>query len=144
MSTIESNNKKIVCKYPEEVISRGNLDLVDEIFADDYVQHNSAGSEPFHGPDDVKENASKLRTAFPDMDCMIEDLIADGDKVVRRDKATGTHEGEFMGIEPTGEEIEVNGIHIHRIENGQIVETWAQTDVMGVMQQLGVVDRPGK
>lgn len=140
----ETENKEIVRRYPEEVISGGNLDVIDEIFAADYVQHNSAGSERLHGPDEVRENASRLRNAFPDVNCGIEALIADGDTVVRRDRATGTHEGEFMGIEPTGKEIVVEGIHIHRIKDGKIVETWAQTDVMGAMQQLGILEPPGE
>ena len=118
-----AENKEIARKYPEEVVTDGNLDVIDEIIADDHVQHNSAASEPLHGPDEVKENVSKLRTAFPDAECMVEDLIAEGDMVVRRDRATATHEGEFMGIEATGKEIVVEGIHIHRIEDGQIVET---------------------
>jgi steroid delta-isomerase-like uncharacterized protein len=139
----QAENKEIARKYPEEVISKGNLDLIDEIIADDYVEHNSAVPEPIHGPDGVKEYVSMLRTAVPDIHCGVEDLIAEGDMVVRRDRATGTHEGEFMGIEPTGKEIVVEGIHIHRIEDGQIVETWAQTDVMGAMQQLGAFEPPG-
>ena len=144
MSTAEAENKEIVRRYPVEVISGGDLDVIDEVFAEDYVQHNAAGSEPLHGPDEVRENASRLRTAFPNVNCGIEALIADGDTVVRRDRATGTHQGEFMGIQPTGREIVAEGIHIHRIEDGQIVETWAQSDVMGVMLQLGVVEPAGE
>ena len=140
----QAENKEIARKYPEEVISKGNLDLIDEIIADDYVEYNSARPEPLHGPDEVKEYVSTLRTAVPDIHCGVEDLIAEGDKVVRRDRATGTHEGEFMGIEATGKEAVVEGIHIHRIEDGQLVETWAQNDVMSMMQQFGVVEPPGE
>ncbi len=143
-STTEAENKELVRRYPEEVISEGNLDLVDEIIADDYVEYNSAVPEPIHGPEGVKEYVSMLRTAVPDIECGVEDLIAEGDKVVRRDRATGTVEGEFMGIEPTGKEAVVEGHHIHRIEDGQIVETWAQNDMLGLMQQLGVVELPGE
>ncbi len=143
-STTEAENKEIVRRYPEEIISEGNLALIDEIIADDYVEHNSARPEPLHGPDDVKEYVSTLRSAFPDIHCGVEDLIAEGDMVVRRDRATATHEGEFMGIEATGTEGVVEGIHIHRIEDGQFVETWAQNDVMSMMQQLGVVEPIGE
>ncbi len=142
--TTEAENKEIARKYPEDVISEGNLDLIDEIIADDYVEYNSARSEPLRGPDEVREYVSTLRAAFPDIHCGVEDLIAEGDMVVRRDRATATHEGEFMGIEATGKEGVVEGIHIHRIEDGQLVETWAQNDVMSMMQQLGVVEPPGK
>lgn len=136
-------NKEIARKYPEEVISEGNLDLIDEIIADDYVEYNSARPEPLHGPDEVREYVSTLRTAVPDIRCGVEDLIAEGDMVVRRDRATGTHEGGFMGIEAAGEAV-VEGIHIHRIEDGQLVETWAQNDVMGLLQQLGAIELPGE
>ena len=139
----QAENKEIARKYPEEVISEGNLNLIDEIIADDYVEHNSAVPEPIHGPDGVKEYVSLLRTAVPDIHCGVEDLIAEGDMVVRRDRATGTHEGGFMGIEATGKAV-VEGIHIHRIEDGQLVESWAQNDMLGLMQQLGVVEPPGE
>ncbi|MFC7213509.1 ester cyclase [Saliphagus sp. GCM10025334] len=144
MATLEAENKEIVRKYPEEVISKGNLDLIDEIIADNYVEHNSARPEPLHGPDAVKEYVSMLRTAVPDIHCGVEDLIAEGDMVVRRDRATGTHEGEFMGVEGTGKEAVVEGNHIHRIEDGQIVETWAQNDMLGFLQQIGVFEPPGE
>jgi steroid delta-isomerase-like uncharacterized protein len=140
----QAENKNIARKYPEEVISEGNLGLIDEIIADDYVEHSSVRPEPLHGPDEVKEYVSTLRAAFPDIHCGVEDLIAEGDTVVRRDRATATHEGEFMGIEATGTEGVVEGIHIHRIEDGQLVETWAQNDMLSLMQQLGVVELPGE
>ena len=143
MSPSEAENKEIARKYAVEVVTEGNLDVVDDIIAADHVQHNSAASEPLHGPDDVKDNVSTLRRAFPDAECVVEDMIAEGDMVVRPDRATCTHEGEFMGIEATGKEIVIGGIHIHRIEDGQIVETWSQGDMMGAMQQLGVVEPPG-
>ncbi len=143
MATQQTANKEIVRKYPREVISEGNLDLIDEIIADDYVEYNSGIPEPLHGPDDVKEYVTRLRAAVPDIDCGVEDLIAEGEKVVRRDRATGTHQGGFMGIEATGEAV-VEGIHIHRLEDGQIVETWAQNNILGLLQQLGAFERPGE
>ena len=139
----QDENKEIARKYAEEVISKGNLDLIDEIIADDYAEHNSAVLDPIHGSDGVKEYVPMLRTAVPDIHCGVEGLIAEGDMVVRRDRATGTHEGGFMGIKATGKAV-VEGIHIHRFEDGQLVETWAQNDVMGLMQQLGVVEPPGE
>ena len=140
----QAENEEITRKYPETVISEGNLGLVDELIADDYVEHSSAGPEPLHGPDELKADVSRLRAAFPDIQCEVEDLVAEGDTVVRRDRATATHEGEFMGTEATGTEGVVEGIHIHRIEDGQLVETWAQNDMLSLMQQLGVVELPGE
>ncbi|RQH00842.1 ester cyclase [Natrarchaeobius oligotrophus] len=144
MSTMEAENKELAQKYAEEVVTEGHLDIIDEIIADEHVQHTSAVSETLHGPEEVKENVSMLREAFPDTECVVQDLIADGDMVVRRDRATCTHEGEFMGIEPTGKEIEIQGVHIHRIEDGQIAETWSQSDMMGAMAQLGAIEPPGE
>lgn len=136
-------NKEIARQYPEAIISRGELDLIDELFADDYVEYNSAVPEPIRGPDGVREYVSMLRAAVPDIECGVEDLIAEGDMVVRRDRATGTVEGVFMGIEPTGTAAVVEGNHVHRIEDGQFVESWAQNDMLGLLQQLDVVELPG-
>ena len=85
----------------------------------------------------------RLRTAVPDIDCGVEDLIAEGDKVVRRDRATGTHQGGFMGIEQTGEAVG-EGIHVHLLEDGKLVETWAQNNLLGLLQQLGAVESAGE
>ncbi|WP_396610615.1 ester cyclase [Haloferax sp. S1W] len=144
MSTTEAENKEIARKLPEEAINEGNLDIIDELVADDYVGRNPAVPEPYHGPDGVKEFVSMVRTAFPDLEYTVEDLIAEGDKVVRRDRATGTHDGEFMGVEPTGKEIEIQGVVIVRIEDGKFAESWSYANMMGLMQQLGVVESPGE
>lgn len=137
-----TKNKELVRKYPEEIISRGNLDLIDEIIADDYVEYNSGVPGPIRGQEGVREYVTQLRTAVPDIRCGVEALIAEDDMVVRRDRATGTHQGGFMGVEATGEAV-VEGIHIHRVEDGQLVESWAQNDMLGLMQQLGVFEPPG-
>ena len=142
MSTTEAENKELARKLPEEAINEGNLDIIDEVVADDYVSRLPTFPEPIHGPDELKEAVSMFRTAFPDLEYTVEDLIAEGDKVVRRDRATGTHDGEFMGIEPTGKEVEFEGVVIFRVEDGQLVEAWSQGDMMGLMQQLGVVESP--
>ena len=139
-----AENKEIVRKYPEEVISNENLDLIDEIIADDYIEHNAAAPEPIRGPEGVREYVTMLKTAVPNLQCGVVDLIAEGDKVVRRDRATGTLQGEFMGIEATGKEATIEGNHIHRLEDGQIVETWVQNDYFGLMQQLGAIELPSE
>ena len=141
-ASTEAEHKELARSYAREIISAGNLDLVDELFAADYVEYNSALPAPIHGPEGVKEYVRTLRSAVPDIDCAVEDLIAEDDMVVRRDRATGTHEGGFMGVEATGEAV-VEGHHIHRIEDGQFVESWAQNDVMGLLVQLGAIEPPG-
>ena len=85
-----------------------------------------------------------FRSAFPDLNVTVEDSIAEGDKVVQRLSQTGTHEGEFMGVEPTGRKVTSSGIIIGRLEDGKAVKEWAQLDQMGLMQQLGVVEPPGE
>lgn len=138
MSTTEAENKEISRSHAEESAGEGNLELVDEHVTDDYVWHRPGARDSIHGPDGVKEFIVEMRNAFPDLEVTVEDLIAEDNKVVRRDRWTGTHEGEFMGIEPTGKEIEIQGIVINRIEDGQMVESWGQADMMGAMEQLGV------
>lgn len=138
MSTTETENKEMARKIPEEIFNEGNLDLVDEIFADDYVSRPPEASEPLHGPEELKEFISKFRSAFPEFQVTIKDSIAEDDKVVQRRKFTGTHKGEIMGIEPTGKEIELEAIVIFRMEDGKVVESWEQADMMGLMKQLGL------
>ena len=82
------------------------------------------------------------RTAFPDMRITIEDQVAEGDKVVTRWTASGTHQGDLMGIDPTGRRATVTGITIDRISGGKVEETWTNFDAMGMMQQLGVIPSP--
>jgi steroid delta-isomerase-like uncharacterized protein len=132
-------NKAIFRRYVEEVGNEGNLELADEIF-DRYLAHQSDGSVLERGPEDVKRFTGEFRAAFPDFHSTIEDMVAEGDKVVTRWKATGTHQGEFRGIAPTGNRIEVTGIGIFRFSaEGKVVESWDNMDQLGMMQQLGVV-----
>jgi predicted ester cyclase len=142
MITKETENKAKARQIPEGILTEGNLDLADELFADDYVGRFL--SEPHHGPEGVKEYASIVQNAFSDIEATVEDVIAEDDKVVRRDRLTGTHDGEFMGIEPTGEDVEITGIVILRVEDGQFVESWGQANTYELMQQLGVVEAPGE
>jgi predicted ester cyclase len=82
------------------------------------------------------------RTAFPDYSCIVDDQIAEGDKVVTRWTARGTQRGALLGIPPTGKQVSLPGVVIDRIAHGQLVETWLQADVLGMLQQLGVVQAP--
>jgi predicted ester cyclase len=138
MSTEE--NAALVRRFVEEVISRGNLALADELIAADYVYYGP-GME-VSGPDGIKQLFVMLRAAFPDWRENIEDLISEGNKVVFRVTGYGTHEGEFMGLPPTGNRVTVGGIDIVRTEGGKIVEHWANFDRLGMMQQLGAVPSP--
>jgi len=131
-------NKAIVQRAAEEVMSKKNLAVVDELFAADYVSH-AAGGQEVRGPEGVKQFLSMYDSAFPDMRETIEDMVAEGDKVVARVTMTGTHQGEFMGMAATGKQVTVTGIAILRIVGGKVVEEWREDDRLGVMQQLGVI-----
>ncbi len=138
MSTEE--NKAIVRRAIEEVFSaQGNLDVADELYAPHYVGRNPVSPEDVRGPEGVKEEASMYRNAFPDVRLMIEDQVAEGDKVVTRWIGVGTNQGEMMGVAPTRNRVRVDGMTIDRIEDGKIVEEWEIFDAMGLMQQLGAI-----
>ncbi len=142
MATLEADNKEIVHRLHTGVWSEGDLDLVDEIVSEDYVEHNPMVPHEARGPSDYKETVQMFRTAFPDLTFTEEDTITEGEKVVTRLTVQGTHDGEFMGIEPTGQSVEIEGMVINRVEDGQLVESWPLADIMGLMQQLGVVEAP--
>ncbi len=90
----------------------------------------------------MKQYFSSLHSAFPDVHMDVEDMIAEGDKVVARVSVSGTHQGEFMGIDPTGNRVTITGIDILRIVDGKVVEHWGNFDDLGMLQQLGVMEQP--
>lgn len=142
MATTEAANKEIVRRVSEEAFAKGNLNVIDEHFAEDFVAHNPALPDGFDGREGYKKFIRMVRSAFPDLESTTEALIAEDDTVVERHVATGTHDGEFMEIEPTGKRVQAEGISIIRFDDGQIVEAWEQADMMGLLQQLGVVESP--
>jgi steroid delta-isomerase-like uncharacterized protein len=131
-------NKKIVRRAFEEPW-KGNLDVVDELTARDYIGHDPANPEPLRGPEGVKEFISSYRAAFPDARITVEEQLAEGDLVATRWSGRGTHEGELMGIEPTGKQVIVSGLTISRLKDGKIVEEFQNWDNFGMMQQLGAI-----
>ena len=141
MST--EQNKALLRRAVEEVFSaQGDLDVADEIYAPNYVGHNPLDSEDVRGPEGAKEQARMYRSAFPDVRLIIEEQVAEGDKVVTRWIAYGTHQGEMMGIAPTGNQVRVEGITISHIQEGKIVQEWELFDTLGLMQQLGAAPTP--
>ncbi len=139
---ISEENKAISRRADEELFDRGNLDVADELFAPDFVFHDPTSGKDWSGPESVKQYATMMRAAFPDLNYTVEDQIAQGDKVVTRYTASGTHQGELMGIAPTGNKVEITGISITRIEGGKIEEIWESYDALGMMHQLGVIPSP--
>ena len=137
MST--EDNKALARRGFEETLNQRNLTVLDELHVPDFVYH--AASRTIQGREPFKQFMSMLLTAFPDLHVSIEDVIGEGDKVVVRFTARGTHQGDFMGIPSTGKSAAVTGISIIRIANGKFLEEWANTDLV---QQLGVVPAPGQ
>ena len=128
-------NKATFRRYVEEITNRGNFDLADEIF-DRYLAHQPDGSIVERGPEDVKRFLGEFHAAFPDFRAIIEDQIAEGDRVMTRYRWRGTHGGEFRGIAPTGGEQEINGIGIFRFSpEGKVVESWDSYDQFSLMRQ---------
>ena len=113
--------------------------MVDEIAAPGIVSYDSALPEPLVGIDATKASIAAYRDAFPDLKLTVEEQIAEGDLVVTRWTARGTHQGELMGMAPTGKQATVTGITIDRLENGRIAESRTNWDALGLMQQLGAV-----
>ena len=141
---MSEENKALIRREVEEVFSaQGDLEVADEIFAPEYVSHDPQSPEDVHGPEGAKEFAMMYRNAFPDVQLSIEDQIAEGDKVVTRWRASGTHQGETEGLgPPTGNRMEMTGISIERLSEGKVVESWDNYDAMGMMQQLGHIPSP--
>jgi steroid delta-isomerase-like uncharacterized protein len=136
------DNRSLTQHFYEEVWNKGNLDAVDDIMTGDFVDHAAPPGFP-SGPEGAKQVFTMYRTAFPDFRLSLEDLIAEGDKVVARWVTHGTHQGELMGIPPTGKPVTVTGIDLFRFAGGKIAEHWAEFDMLGMMQQLGVIPAPG-
>jgi steroid delta-isomerase-like uncharacterized protein len=133
----QSHNKQVIRRAYDEVYNKGNLAKVDELISRDFVVHLSG--DGVHGPEALKGYVTSLREAFPDLEMTIDDQIADGDKVVTRWTARGTHTGSFQGLPPTGKRAAFTGVDIDRFVDGKAVECWTNTDELGLMQQLGAI-----
>ena len=135
---MEQENKAIVRRLVEEVWNRGSLEAVAEIIADDYVRHGDQPGTP-PGPQAYRDTVATFRASFPDLHMIVEDLMADGDKVVGRWVVRGSQRGQLMGIEPTGRCVEFGGIFVVRLAEGRVVEEWEESDELGLMRQLGAM-----
>lgn len=130
-------NKEIVRRLGVEPWE-GKLGVIDELVAPDYVGHDPAQPE-MHGPEGIKQFITGYLAGFPDGRITIDGQLAEGDMVATRWTGRGTHQGELMGIPPTGKQVTVSGITISRVKNGKVVEEWSNWDTLGMLQQLGVV-----
>jgi steroid delta-isomerase-like uncharacterized protein len=134
-------NKDVVRRF-WGVWEEGNIGLVDELVAPDYVNHSPGIPDQPEGPEGIKAVVSMFRGGMPDLRVVIDDMIAEGDKVAIRYTLEGTHEGELFGVPPTGRRISIESVTIERVSGGKIREHWRVTDTLDMMQQLGAMPTP--
>ena len=142
MSTpaLAAENKALARRCREDLWKPGNLAIADQIFDSDAVIRTYDPLTPDFGkgPEAMKQLVTMYQTAFPDATCIVEDLVTEGDKVVARWTARGTHKGNLGTTAPTGKQVIVTGIDIYRIAGGKIKESWSNWDALGMLKQLGV------
>jgi predicted ester cyclase len=136
-------NKARVRRFSEEVFKKKNLTAIDDFYAPNIIDHSLPPGVP-GGIEGQRQTIAMLLTAFPDLRLTVEDIIAEGDKIVVRMTFRGTHQGAFVDIPPSGKQVTVTEIAILRIANGKAVEQWTNVDELGLMQQLGATPAPGQ
>jgi len=129
-------NKALLRRYIEQVWDRKNLTAIDEFLAPNYKRYRSPTGEPLTR-DGQKQLLNTFRAAFPDIQLTVEEIIAEDDRIAFRSTIRGTHQGEFLGIVPTGKPIMVGLVDVIHIENGKFVEQWGGPDLLDLLQQLG-------
>ena len=128
-------NKALVRRNFEEGLNRRNFSTFDQLIAPDFVHHSFPASQK--GPDGYKQILAVFTSAFPDLRVTLEDIVAEGDRVMTRGYFTGTHKGAFFGVPPTGKTVRVSYMDVWRLADGRIAENWVQLDMMALAQQLG-------
>jgi steroid delta-isomerase-like uncharacterized protein len=135
-------NKALLQRFYDEVINGRNLDLIDELLADNFVEHEEfPGIPPTR--DGVKQTFAMFYSAFPDIHFRVDAMVAEGDVVAARVTVTGTHEGEFMGIPATGRSVEVDAMDFVSFRDGRGTAHWGLSDMVSLLQQLGAMPPPG-
>ncbi len=134
-----ADHKATILRMFDEIINRGKLELVDELFRADFTSRTPQGNLDRDG---FKEYVASWRAAFPDVHCEVDNLIQEGDRVAWSVRATGTHTGEFMGIPATGRSIDFDSLNIGTFEGGQAVSHWVLMDTLTVLTQLGALPPP--
>ena len=135
-------NKEKARRLMEEAFGAGKLEVIDEVLDPNFVCYDpNSESGEVRGADTFKREIEYFRTAVPDLTYTVEDQIAEGEEVVTRWRASGTHEGEFFGVPGSGKRIEMSGIQIDRFdgESGKMVEEWPEYDLLGAMRQMGAI-----
>ena len=142
-SVSAEENKAVARRWFEDLFNQGNLEVADEIIASDHVYHDPTLPDIPPGPEGQKQVVNLYRSAFTNAHISVEDQIAEGDRVATRWTGSGTHQGELIGVAPTGNQVTITGISINRISGGKIEESWTNYDALGMMQQIGAAPEPG-
>ena len=142
MAMTEETNKALLRRTYEEWFNQGNLTNVDELIAPDFINHEVPPGMNNRGPESMRQVVMMLRSAFPDLHFTIEELVAEGDTVAGHVTMSGTHQGPFMGIAPTGRSFRQAQMHFVRFRDGKGIEHRAVRDDLGMMQQLGAIPAP--
>jgi steroid delta-isomerase-like uncharacterized protein len=138
-SVSTEENKALARRWFEDLFNAGNLEVAEEIVAPDHVNHDPTLPDIPPGPEGQKQIVNLYRGAFTNAHISVEDQLAEGDRVVTRWTGSGTHQGELMGVAPTGNQVTITGITINRVSGGKIVESWTNYDALGMMQQIGAI-----
>ncbi len=136
---VSDDNKRLVRRALEEIYTKGDLELANELVHPDFVDHEPAHAEQPTGPESVKQTVRRLQSAFGELRFAVEDEIAEGDKVVQLVTMSGRHTGPLIGREPTGKALAVRHIYIWRIAYGKIADHWGSRDDLGLLGQLGLL-----
>ena len=136
---MSAEESKAIMRRFWDAWEQGNVDLLDELLAPEYINHTLAAPDLPPGPEGVKEVVSMFHSAMPDLRVVIEDMIAEGEKVATRYALEGTHRGHLFGAAPTGKRLSIKSITLERVSDGKIKEHWRNTDEVGMMRQLGVM-----
>ena len=139
--TVE-NNKRVVERSFTDIWNGGNLDAVDELIHPNIVRHHERNQdEDLHGLEEFRAWVSQTGQAFPDLRLTIEQIFGEADRVMAHVRGRATHKGEFIGIPATGRAIEWTATALIRVADGKIAECWVIADTLGILQQLGVIER---
>ena len=131
-------NKSVVSTFIEEFKNKGNHDVVDDLFAPDFTHHFKDPRLP-KGREAMKLLGKSVVAAFPDVNATVEDLLADGDKIIERTVARGTHKGPFLGVPASGKAVSWTEIHIYRLKDGKVAELWSEIDFLAILMQIGAL-----
>jgi steroid delta-isomerase-like uncharacterized protein len=131
-------NKAIVQRFVDEILNKGDYAAIDELVAADYVRHMPGGQD-IHGPEGLKAQVQQAQEEWDDLTFSAEDMVAEGDRVAVRFVSRPTHSRTAFGIPPTGKQVLYTSMVIYRIADGQIVEDWAEHDMLGLLQQMGAI-----